>query len=247
VTSTHVLAASDVSRLYSGVRAVDGVTFQAAQGDVIGLIGPNGSGKTTLLNILTRMTDVSQGTVSLDGVNITHERPQRMAHRGVARTFQNIKLFNNLTVLENVEVGAAGARRPRRDAISQLERLGVANISGRIAGTLPYGDQRRVEIARALAAKPWIILLDEPAAGMNEAETDDLLTVLRRVQAETGAALIVVEHDLSLVFRLAERIVVLNNGRVIADGTADEVRAHPEVIDAYLGPALVSQRGGNDD
>lgn len=230
-----------VGRSFSGLRALQDVDLTVEQGQIVGLIGPNGSGKTTLLNVMSGVLPRTTGRVFLGEVDISAWPAHRVAVAGVARTFQNIRLFGQMTVLENVEVGAAlHARSPlgpevRRAARASLIDTGLADVADRTASKLPYGVQRRVEIARALAMEPTFLLLDEPGAGANEAESDELRDLIAEVCAKRNLGMLVVEHDLRLIMRLANRIVVLNEGRRISEGTADEVRADPVVRDAYFG------------
>jgi ABC-type branched-subunit amino acid transport system ATPase component len=231
------LAAENVVKRFRGLHALDGVSLSVREGEIVGLIGPNGSGKTTLLNVASGVLEPTSGRVTVGGVDATGLRPHQVARLGVGRTFQQIRLFAEMTVEENVEVGAV-ARGVERDEVGRLlARLGLTADADRPATTLPYGQQRRVEIARALAGRPRYLLLDEPAAGMNEAESDALLDTIRRVRDEEGCAVLVVDHDLRLIMRLCERIHVLAEGRTICEGTAQEVRRDPSVIQAYLGTA----------
>ena len=222
---------------FRGLRALDGVSLRVREGEIVGLIGPNGSGKTTLLNVASGVMRPTAGRVVVGGVDATGRRPHQLAWLGVGRTFQQIRLFAEMTVAENVEVGAV-ARGQNMDGVAPLlERLGLTSDADRFAVTLPYGQQRRVEIARALAGRPRFVLLDEPAAGMNEAESDALLQTIRAIRDDEDCAVLIVDHDLRLIMRLCERIHVLAEGRTICEGTAEEVRRDPGVIQAYLGTA----------
>ena len=239
----HLLQAADISKHFRGVRALGGVTLQVSTGEIVGLIGPNGSGKTTLLNVLSGVYAPSAGQVVCDGRRVEGLRPNRIAHMGVGRTFQNIRLFDHLTVRQNVEVGSVSGRVTRgvdhrADVDRLLARFGLAARADLQALSLPYGAQRRVEIARALAGRPRFLLLDEPAAGMNEAESDTLLETIMGVRAEFGCGILIVDHDLRLIMRLCERIHVLAEGRTLAEGTPEQVRRDPTVIDVFLGDAL---------
>jgi ABC-type branched-subunit amino acid transport system ATPase component len=234
------LEARNVAKRFGGVEALRGVTLELAEGAVVGLIGPNGSGKTTLLNCISGVFRPTSGEVLLDGALISGRRGHTIARRGVIRTFQNIRLFGELTSLQNVEVGALAAGRVARRnsqayALDVLARVGILQLADREARTLSYGDQRRVEIARALAAAPRFLLLDEPAAGMNEAESDELGVSVEAIRSDRKCGILVVDHDLRLIMRLCDEIYVLNEGRVIARGTPTAVRADSAVVAAYIG------------
>jgi branched-chain amino acid transport system permease protein len=235
------LRAEGIGRSFAGLQALQDVDLTVERGRIVGLIGPNGSGKTTLLNVLSGVLAPTAGRVHLADRDITGWRAHRVAAAGVARTFQNIRLFGQMTVLENVEVGAAlHADRPlgaslRRAARAMLAETGLLDVADRPASNLPYGMQRRVEIARALATQPAFLLLDEPAAGTNEAESDELRDLIAELRQRHDLGMLVVEHDLRLIMRLADRIVVLNEGRRISEGSADDVRNDPAVKEAYLG------------
>jgi ABC-type branched-subunit amino acid transport system ATPase component len=229
------LLVEDVAKQFRGVRALDGVSLEAREGEVLGLIGPNGSGKTTLLNVISGVLRPTGGRIAIAGERTEGRPPHRVARLGVARTFQQIRLFREMTVAENVAVGAVARGRDVDGVVEVLERTGLAGAGERLAGTLAYGLQRRVEIARALAGGPRLLLLDEPAAGMNEAESDALLEMIAGVRAQGGCTIVIVDHDLRLIMRLCDRIHVLAEGRTIGEGTPAEVRANQAVIDAYLG------------
>jgi branched-chain amino acid transport system ATP-binding protein len=231
-----------LAKSYAGVRALKGVSLQLQPGTILGLIGPNGSGKTTFVNCLSGVIRPTGGVVTVNGVTSTGAPPYRVARLGVARTFQTVRLFATLTVRENVEVGIANARGDRpgwrmrsRAAQSILEDLNLAHLHNRPATTLPYGLQRRVEIARAIASNPEYLLLDEPAAGMNEQESDELLSLLAQIRASKGCGLLVIDHDLRLIMRLCDLIHVLDQGETLAEGEPAVVRADARVIEAYLG------------
>ncbi len=219
---------------FRGVHALAGVTLTLHEGAILGLIGPNGSGKTTLLNVASGVLRPSDGTVSIGAVEATGQAPHAFARLGIARTFQQIRLFAGMTVAENVLVGGL-AKRAAPDVSALLGHLGLEDQRERDAATLAYGQQRRVEIARALAGDPRFLLLDEPAAGMNETESDELLAAIRRVREERGCAVLIVDHDLRLMMRLCDRIHVLAEGRTIAEDVPDAVGRDQAVIDAYLG------------
>jgi branched-chain amino acid transport system ATP-binding protein len=244
---------------FGGLRALDGVDLAVRSGELVALIGPNGAGKTTLFDCLTGLAGATAGELTVHPARgparaIRGLPPDRITALVLARTFQNIRLFPAMSVLENVMVGrhartragviGAVVRGPRTRAEERgialaaeglLAKVGLAALAREPAGSLPYGLQRRLEIARALAAEPLLLLLDEPAAGMNPRETADLDELIRRIRDEEGVAVLLIEHDMKLVMRLAERIVVLDYGRKIAEGTPGEVRRHPDVIRAYLG------------
>ncbi len=229
----------DVSVEFSGLRALDGVSLSIAPGEILGLIGPNGSGKTTLVNAITGQVPIAAGRILCGAADITGFSPREVALRGVARSFQVVRLFNNLTVIENVEAAALahgnGRRASRDKARNLLAEFGLAARAEDLAIGLSYGDKRRVEISRALAADPKYLLLDEPAAGMNEAETAALLSILRELPRTSGLSLLIIDHDMRLIMRLCDRLHVLASGRTIAEGDKDSVRTNPLVIEAYLG------------
>jgi branched-chain amino acid transport system ATP-binding protein len=222
-----------------GVQAVDGVDLHFEQGEILGLIGPNGAGKTTIVNALSGFQRLDGGRVELDGRDTTRWSPDRLARHGLVRTFQGIRLFGSMTALENVEAAAlgAGARRAAasRRAAETLELLGLGARADRRADTLAHGDARRLGIARALALRPRLLMLDEPAAGLNEAESDALLDVLARIRGELGCGLLVIEHDMRLIMRLCDRVQVLDHGATIAMGDPLAVQGDPAVLEAYLG------------
>ena len=242
------LAVENVAKAFGGLRAVDGASLALRPGEIVGLIGPNGSGKTTLLGCISGALDLTEGKVLLDGADISDLPAHQIARRRVGRTFQNIRLFTHLTVIENVKaaLAASGTRLAPAEmdarARALLTDLGIAAYAPRRAGTLAYGLQRRLEIARALALEPRYLLLDEPAAGMNETESDELLGILGRLRESRGLGLLVVDHDLRLIMRLCDRVVVLNRGQVIAEGVPGEIQANPDVIEAYLGKRRAATR-----
>jgi branched-chain amino acid transport system ATP-binding protein len=244
-----VLEGRDIVKHFRGVHALDGVSLALRSGEIIGLIGPNGSGKTTLLNVLSGIYPPTSGAVVCVGREVTGRKPHVIAHMGVGRTFQNIRLFGHLTVRQNVEVGSVSGRKVsgadhQADVTRLLERFGLEAAAEQQALSLPYGAQRRVEIARALAGRPFFLLLDEPAAGMNESESDQLLETIVGVREEFRCGVLIVDHDLRLIMRLCERIHVLAEGTTLAVGTPDEVRRDQEVIDVFLGDALKHEESG---
>jgi branched-chain amino acid transport system ATP-binding protein len=235
----ELLEARDLRVHFGGVRAVDGVDLLLRKGEILGLIGPNGAGKTTVVNALSGFQKPTAGRVLLGGRDVTGWSPHRLARLGLARTFQAVRLFPDLTVLENVELGGVGVgmRRTaaRRWARELLERLGLDDKTHLYGKGLPHGLERRLGIVRALAAKPSFLLLDEPAAGLNERESDELVDALTLIRDDFSCALVVIEHDMRLIMRLCERIQVLDYGRTISVGTPTEVRRDPAVLTAYLG------------
>jgi branched-chain amino acid transport system ATP-binding protein len=238
----NTLTIQGLCKYFVGLRALDGVSFSLARGEILGLIGPNGSGKTTLINVVTGLLPATSGQVFVDGSEITNKKPYQIAHAGLARTFQTIRLFRELTVLENVEVAAVsmglsrGAARAR--AVEVLEEIGISRWAEMRAGVLPYGLERRVEVARALATQPSFLFLDEPAAGLNEDESDQLLQVLTAIPAHRNLGMLIVDHDMHLIMRLCHRLHVLNFGKTIGEGIPEEVRKIPAVLQAYLGKTV---------
>jgi branched-chain amino acid transport system ATP-binding protein len=256
---TALLETRGLTRKYQGLVAVDGVDLQIRTGAIHAVIGPNGAGKTTLFNLLTGLVVPTSGTIELAGADITALPPDRRARIGIARTFQNIRIFNAMTVLENVLTGlqttaTAGLaatvlrlpafRREERQAVAQarasLDLVGLSARAEDRAGALSYGDQRRLEIARAAAARPRLLLLDEPAAGMNPAETEALGGLIRQLNA-LGTTILLVEHDMNFVMGISDHITVLNFGRRIFDGAPAAMRQDPDVIAAYLGAKVAAR------
>jgi ABC-type branched-subunit amino acid transport system ATPase component len=235
------LEVDTLTKDFGRVRALAGVSLSLAEGEILAVIGPNGSGKTTLINVVSGVIRPTSGTARLDETVLTELPSHKVARRGVGRTFQNIRLFRDMTAIENVETAASrsprtnGFLRPRKASRDALALVGLEDIAETVVGTLPYGLQRRVEIARAIASQPHFVLLDEPAAGLSEVESDALLDVIRLLRDRLGAGILVVDHDLRLIMRVAERIHVLNEGRTLAEGTPHEVRNNRAVIEAYLG------------
>jgi branched-chain amino acid transport system permease protein len=252
-TAGPLLRTEAVAKRFGGVRAVDGVDLHVQAGDIHALIGPNGSGKSTLLNVLNAIYTPSSGRIWFRGLQIQNLAPHRIAALGMARTFQNIRLFRGLSVLDNVMIGADTLRYRRtarsataspmqvphtldgrRQALAALRFVGLAERAGELARNLPYGHQRLVEIARALAGEPYLLLLDEPGAGMNPAEKGELVALIRRLH-ERGLTVLLVEHDMSMVTEVAQTITVLNFGAKIAAGRPQDIMTNKDVIDAYLG------------
>ncbi len=238
-----LLEARQLKVHFGGVRAVDGVDLALRKGEILGLIGPNGAGKTTLVNALSGFQKPTAGSVVMNGNEVTGWSPHRLARLGLTRTFQSVRLFPDLTVLENVELGgvAVGMWRPaaRRWAQDLLERLQLGDKAHLYGKGLPHGLERRLGIVRALAAKPSFLLLDEPAAGLNEQESDELVGSLTLVRDDFACALMVIEHDMRVIMRLCERIQVLDYGKTISIGSPAEVRSDPAVLTAYLGRRAV--------
>jgi ABC-type branched-subunit amino acid transport system ATPase component len=233
------LAVERLTKHFDGVQALTDVTLSVGRGEIVGLIGPNGSGKTTLLNVVTGVHRPTSGRVRLADRDITGWPPHRVARAGIARTFQSIRLFADLMVSENVMVSASTAR-DRGDAPSDrtarvLRDMELTSVGTFTAGTLSYGDQRRLDVARALALEPDFVLLDEPAAGLNREESQILLERIQRVRDARGCGVMVVDHDMRMIMRLCDRIHVLDAGRSLFEGTPAEVRSSPAVAEAYLG------------
>jgi branched-chain amino acid transport system ATP-binding protein len=238
---TATLRAAGVSRSFEGVHALRGVTLEIGRGEVVGLIGPNGAGKTTLINVVTGFDRPTEGTVELEGEDVTRRPAAWRARHGLARTFQHGHLFGALSVRENVEVAALGTgarpRVARERATRLLASLGLTARADVAAGTLPHGDERKVGVARALAGEPRYVLMDEPAAGLSEPEVPALADVVRQVCGEHGAGVLLVDHNMPLVMQVCDRVHVLDQGGTLAVGRPDEVRANPAVATAYLGVA----------
>jgi ABC-type branched-subunit amino acid transport system ATPase component len=252
-----LLDVTKLSRRFGGVRAVDGIDFVANQGEIVGVIGPNGAGKTTLFNIVTGFYDPDEGTIEFDGHNLAGLKPNQITRMGIARTFQAVRLFPNMTVLENAMVGqhsrtssgVTGAvfglpatrreeeviREKAREMLAFFGRALTGAREDQLAAELAYADRRRLEIARAMATEPKMLLLDEPAAGMNPNEKRDLIKLIGRLRDERGYAVVLIEHDMSVVKGISDRVVALDYGQKIAEGTYDEISSNERVIEAYLG------------
>jgi branched-chain amino acid transport system ATP-binding protein len=235
------LAADKVSVAFAGLRALSAVDLTVEPGRIVGLIGPNGAGKTTLVNVLTGFQAATEGAVRLDGQPLSGLKPHEVRRRGIARTFQGGRLFRDLPVIDNLEVTGVGLGQSRAQAVAEagamLDWVGIAPLADRIAGTLPYTDERRVAIGRALIGRPKYLLLDEPAAGMSAQEAADLSALIRRIAGEMGCGVLLIEHNVGLVLGLCDHIVVLDSGAVIETGPPAAIRASEKVRHAYMGTA----------
>ncbi len=252
--SEPLLSVDNVGVQFGGLKAVSSVTAKLYPGELVGLIGPNGAGKTTFFNLLTGVYVPTEGTITLAGDKLNGLPPYRITRKGISRTFQNIRLFNELSVIDNVKVAYhsqakhsilssvlrlpsffQGEAEMEAKALEYLEHFELDKVRDELAKNLPYGQQRRLEVARALAANPKLLLLDEPAAGMNPQETHDLMNRISYIRKHYGLTVLLIEHDMSLVMGICERIYVLDHGQLIAEGTPDEIRNNEKVIEAYLG------------
>ena len=252
--STPALECRHLGIDFGGLHAVEDFNLAVGKTEIAGLIGPNGAGKTTVFNLLTKVYQPTRGMIMLDGVDTAGMTTYKVSQLGIARTFQNIRLFDSLTVEENVSIGLHNQvkcgmwsgifRLPRywsaerefhKKALELLDVFGMADMASHVAGSLPYGAQRRLEIVRALATNPKLLLLDEPAAGMNPSETSELMDNIQKIRDEFQIAIMLIEHDMELVMGICEGIAVLNFGKIIAKGTPEQIQSNPQVIEAYLG------------
>ncbi|NLJ45987.1 MAG: ABC transporter ATP-binding protein [Treponema sp.] len=257
--SANILFAQNVVKRFGGLVAVNKMNFNIESGRIYSIIGPNGAGKTTFFNAISGLYPPEEGTITFDGHRIERLPPEKITDLHIARTFQNIRLFGGMTVIENIMVGAftrlkqnpvqavlrtkafkEEEKRAESRAEELMEYVGLRGVGNELAASLPYGAQRRVEIARALASEPKLLLLDEPAAGMNPAESEDAMKLFRRLRDELGITILLIEHDMKVVMNISERISVMDYGEKIAEGTPKEIASNPRVIEAYLGRGAAS-------
>ena len=258
---TLLLQTTNVVKRFGGLTAVNNMTFELEQGTIASIIGPNGAGKTTFFNSLTGIYRPEEGQIDFNGRSLLGLRPDQVSERGISRTFQNIRLFGSMTVLENILVGMhtqlkqSGVdallrtrkfhneeKSAEKKASELMEFVGLGNVGNELARNLAYGGQRRIEIGRAIAANPTLLLLDEPTAGMNPNETEDAIKLFRRIRDEKGVTVLLIEHDMRVVMNISERITVMDYGEKIAEGTPAEIRKNQRVIEAYLGREAASAR-----
>ncbi|APQ72699.1 ABC transporter ATP-binding protein [Clostridium botulinum] len=241
----NILEVKDLNINFGGITAIDNLNFSVKKGEILGVIGPNGAGKTTLYNTITGICKPSKGDIFLNNKKITGTKPYKISRLGIARTFQNIRLFNSLTVLENILVGRVSELKKlvklnpyMKEIFDILEVVGLEKVINNMASDLPYGQQRKVEIARALALSPKVLLLDEPAAGMNNYEKQDLKNLINILREDFNITVLIIEHDMGVIMDLCDRILVLDYGKKIAEGSPEEISNDANVIKAYMGKGI---------
>ncbi|NFI09222.1 ABC transporter ATP-binding protein [Clostridium botulinum] len=241
----NILEVKDLNINFGGITAIDNLNFSVKKGEILGVIGPNGAGKTTLYNTITGIYKPSKGDIFLNNKKITGTKPYKISRLGIARTFQNIRLFNSLTVLENILVGRVSELKKlvklnpyMKEVFDILEVVGLEKVINNMASDLPYGQQRKVEIARALALSPKVLLLDEPAAGMNNYEKQDLKNLINILREDFNITVLIIEHDMGVIMNLCDRILVLDYGKKIAEGSSEEISNDANVIKAYMGKGI---------